>query len=193
MRLFSVLVVVAATVLLQSCEAFESSRQREAQEQLNVDPAFDQAVLVDLAVLHPAVHSPHAWLGAALRNSARRHLIDAKRYSVPTNDYVDGIVGPTHDAPSPEKLIEPLKADAVLVFFLENWETQQLLSRGRCYASGRAVVYGPTGPIWERRFVDWTMVAPSNVTASNRDTVEEDLLGQLVSEVLAPLPPKRLE
>jgi hypothetical protein len=187
------LFLVTAAVVLQSCEAFESPRQREAQDQIIVDPSFESSTIVDLAVIHPAVHSPDEWLGAALRNAARKHLIDAKRYSVPSNDYVDGIVGPRHEAPSPERLVEALKADAVLVIYLERWENEQLLSRGRCFASGRAVVYSTTGPIWERSFIDWTMLSPANVTASNRTQVEADLLAQLVNEVLAPLPPKRLQ
>lgn len=192
MRHATALFLVAAGIL-NGCEAFEPAGQRESQDVVTRSPEWDSLDIIDVAVLHPAVPSPDAFLGAALRNAARRHLIEAKRYSVPASEYVDGIVGSRYDAPSPEHLVEPLGADAALVIYLEIWDTRELLPRGRCYASGRVALYNPAGAIWERRFADWTRLAPVNVTASNRSEIEAQMLGALASELLGPLPPKRLQ
>ena len=187
------LLVLALTILsLTSCEGGFGSGIREPQDLLSVDPEFDSSHLVDIAVLEPPVPFPDQWIGTAIRTSARRHLIDGKRYSVPSIPFVDGVVGPPQEAPSPEHLLEPLKTDAALVFALEQWESTELMGRGRCYGGGRALIYTRDGVAWERQFRDWPVLAPVEVTPSNREEVEADMLMALVREVLGPLPPKPL-
>ena len=90
----------------------------------------------------------------------------------------------------PEKMVAVTKSDAVLFIAITQWETQDLLPKGRIYAGGKATLYGPEGALWERRFSDWTILSPGSLTPSNRQEMYESMVGTFTTEVLSALPPK---
>jgi len=83
-------------------------------------------------------------------------------------------------------------SDAGLMISLDEWETRDLIPKGRIYASGSVrLLQGDSGRVlWQRSFQDWTRIAPRNVTASNRSKISDDMLRAMIRDVLANFPSK---
>ncbi len=181
--------LLAAAVAIGACQA---PRQRQPQDQTRADPRLGTMEMVDIAVVKPGVTGSDARaLSSTIRSSARKILIDQKNYAVPKDVYVDEAAR-VGNATGTGSIAREAGSDAGLLIILEEWETQDLIPRGRVYASGSAklVESGGTRVLWERSFKDWTRLAPANVTASNRGEMNEGMLRAMVREILSGMPAK---
>ena len=180
--------LLIAVVALGACQV----QQRQREDQTRADPALATTELVDIAVVSPEVStSDRRVLAAAIRAAARNVLINRKHYAVPRDVFVDESAA-SSNATDAGTIARAAGSDAGLIISLQQWETGDLLPKGRIYAGGtaRLVASGGTRVLWERSFRDWTQVAARNVTATNRAEVTRDMLRQVISEVLSNLPPK---
>ncbi len=179
---------ILCVLLCVACNTTPIARER--LDETNSDPKVAAGEVIDVAVVAPEGASiAGVGLGSKIRHTARRHLLDTKNYAVPTDEYVDGLTsGDTGGDLSP--LVGPLKTDGVLRIAVTQWDTYDLLGKGRIYAGGVATIFGASGALWERQFGNWTLLAPATVTASNRDEMSELLAAQLTKELLSELPPK---
>lgn len=182
--------LLLAVVALGACQTQQRQRQRE--DQTRTDPALETMDLVDIAVIAPEVTTPDRQvLSAAIRSTARKVLINRKHYAVPKDTFVDRSAAAS-SATDAGTIASAAGSDAGLVISLDQWETGDLVPKGRIWFGGtaRLVESGSTRVLWERSFRDWDSVAPRNVTASNRLEVTGDMLREIVRQVLATLPAK---
>lgn len=178
--------LILAVIALTACE----STPRSKVDQTRVDPALEQTELIDIAIAKPMVgnSSDGEVLAASIRTATRKVLIDHKRYAVPRDAFVDAA---TSGDTRPGELARAAGSDAALVFTLDQWETDELLPKGRIYAGGNVQLVSTSGSVmWQRTFKDWARVAPRNVTASNRLEVTDEMLRDTVRELLVQLPAK---
>jgi len=183
MKQYGLLILVLISTV--ACE----STPRSKVDQTRVDPALERTELIDIAVTRPAIAtSDGAVLSASIRNSARSVLINRKHYAVPRDAFVDSA---TKANATPGDIARAAGSDAALVITLSQWETGELLPKGRIFAGGNARLVSTTGAVlWERTFKDWNRIAPRNVTASNRLEVTDEILRDTIGELLVQLPAK---
>ncbi len=180
--------LLIAVVALSACQV----KQRQREDQTRADPALATAELVDIAIVSPEVTTSNRQvLSATIRAAARKVLINRKHYAVPRDAFVDRTAAAS-DATDAGTIARAAGSDAGLVISLEQWETGDLIPKGRIYAGGtaRLVESGGTRVLWERSFKDWTRVASGDVTIINRPEVMKNMLREVVQEVLSNLPPK---
>ncbi|NRA97700.1 MAG: hypothetical protein HRU14_16005 [Planctomycetes bacterium] len=180
--------LLIAVVVLGACQV----KQRQREDQTQSDPALATTELVDIAIVSPEVTTPDGrLLSATIRAMARKILINRKHYAVPKDAFVDRAAAASN-ATDAGTIARAAGSDAGLFISLEQWETSDLLPKGRIYAGGtaRLVESGGTRVLWERSFKDWTRVASGDVTTSNRPEVMKNMLREVVQEVLSNLPPK---
>ena len=182
MKQYGLLILVAI-----ACTACVST-PRSKVDQTRVDPRFEKVELIDIAVAKPQVStSDLEVLAKSIRKAARRVLINDKRYAVPRDAYVDAATDDTGAA----VIARAAGSDAALVISLDQWETGELLPKGRIFAGGNVqLVEAGGGIVWERTFRDWPRTSPRNVTASNRMEVTDEMLRSTVRELLIQLPGK---
>jgi len=187
---FKGLLLIVVAVLLPACNTPPSTRQREDRTQ--VDPGFQETEIIDVAVLPPRIEgSDDQVLARGIRNTARRVLIDQKQYSVPGDGWIDTTINRHPAATDPGGIADAAGSDAALEIVLSQWETGELLPKGRIYAGGSVVLHRKGGGVlWERTFKDWTRLSSQNVTASNRHEAVGQILREMIREVLDKLPQK---
>lgn len=174
-------------ILGLSVSACEGPRRKAPVENTWIDPA---PVGIDIGIAKPRVASPHeALVSPAMREAARRTLLDEKGYSLLTNEVVDAAMGvagmdATGDASAASQVVD---ADCVVLINVTRWDIGELIPRGRVYASGTITAAGrPNGRrIFERTFENEVLLSPGAVTTLNRDEIERQMAADLVSTSLA--------
>jgi hypothetical protein len=170
--------------VLASCE---SPRRSPPAENTWLDPA---PVGIDVAIAKPRVVTNHEPLvSPAMREAARRTLLDDKAYSIVANDVTDAAMGragmdATSDAGAASQVVD---ADCVVLISVTRWDTSELIPRGRIYASGTIRAAGkPNGRrIFDQTFQNRVLLSPGPVTTLNRDEIEKQMASDLVTTSLA--------
>ena len=166
------------------------SKERKPLDWTIRDPLFAEIQLVDVAVLPPrGVPAEDRVLGTVIRAACREILIQEKLYAVPKDEFVDRKLAERR-VPL-EQMPGILGSDAVLVVDLKEWDTSDLISKGRIHASGEFTLHGAGRVLWQHRFKDRPLIAPGDVTPSNRAEMEKSMARTLVRQSLATLPRKR--
>lgn len=180
---------IFATALIVSCFGCESAPRDGAEDTTTLDPAFQTAEVVDIAVLPPSLESPDRDpLQGRIRSTAHEYLIAAKNYAVPDEAYVD--VALQQLGGDGTRAAGATGSDGALAIVITQWETEDLLPKGRIYVGGTATLYGNGNVLWERRFRNKLVLAPKIVTASNRAEITDGLARDLTRDLLSTLPPK---
>ncbi|MAG57099.1 MAG: hypothetical protein CMJ83_12470 [Planctomycetes bacterium] len=182
--------LASLAIFLSACQT--GSPERARVDRTEVTPGLSEIELIDIAVLAPEVATPSdVVLSTKIRATARRVLLDAKRYSVPQDAFIDTAIAEHPGATDPGRVASVTGADAALVIKLSQWDTGELIGKGRIYAGGEAVLHGKDGGVlWKRVFQDWPRIAAANVTPSNRGEVTNEMLNLTIREILDKLPAK---
>jgi hypothetical protein len=183
-RVASGVLVALLCLSLASCEG---PRRRAPVENTWLDR---EPVGIDVGIVKPRVASNHeALVSPAMREAARRTLLDEKGYSLLTNEVVDAAMAragmdAAGDASAASQVVD---ADCVVLINVTRWEVSELIPRGRIYASGTIRAAGrPNGRrIFERNFDNEVLLSPGAVTTLNRDDVERQMAADLVATSLA--------
>jgi hypothetical protein len=154
-----------------------------------VDPDASVPV-IDIAIAKPRVNARNeVLLAPAMREAARRILLDEKGYSILADQVVDGAMATagldaTADAGVASAVVD---ADCVLLIHVTSWNTDELVPRGHIFASGTIRAAGrPNGRrIYEHTFQDEKLLAPGAVTPLSRDEAERQVAADLVTRSLA--------
>lgn len=171
--------------------ACETAPRGSGDDMTVVHPDFASAEVIDIAVIPPDIHAPdRAPLEKRLRATAHEYLIATKNYAVADDAYIDRALESFPGAEDPSRLAEATGADAVLLVMISQWETEDLLPKGRIYAGGKAAIIGKGQTYWERTFSNRLLLTKAPVTASNRMEISEDLVRQLTRDILSTVPLK---
>jgi hypothetical protein len=169
----------------------ETAPREEVQDRTDVAPGFTEAQIVDVAVLPAEADAPdREILQGRIRSTAHQYLIDVKNFAVPENGYVDRAIGTLPGATEPSRAAEAAGADAALLVSINQWETEDLLPKGRIYAGGTLLLQGKGQTWWQRTFRNRTLLAPRTVTASNRAEIVDGMVRDLTRDLLSTLPAK---
>lgn len=184
-----------ALMVLLALVACEAPRDRDPRENTSVESGFPNRKVMDVAILAPKVTAPDGdLLSARFRKEARAVLIDRKLYSVPQDAYVDQALRNLPEATgSPEKLASVTGSDATLEIVVSQWETGELFPRGRIFAGGEMTLHGKDAVLWKRSFQDKMLLAPRDVTTTNRTQTIDVMIRDLTRELMTTLPSKPSE
>ena len=146
--------------------------------------------VIDVAIARPRVASDHEkLLSDAMREAARRVMLDDKGYSVMAWETTDAAMAnagmdATSDASMAANVMD---ADCVLLIHVTKWDNAYLIPNGRVYASGSVRAAGrPNGRrIYEHTFTDEILLSPGPVSPLGREDAEKLLAADLVTRALA--------
>lgn len=178
--------IALPTLLLTSC--VNDSGRHPARDTW-VDP--DASVpMIDVAIGKPMIAAKQEpMVSPAMREAARKYMIDEKGYSVLSNEVTDAALAAAGmdaaaDASTASHVVD---ADAVILIHITRWDTSELIPRGRIYATGTIRAAGkPNGRrVFEHTFQDQILLAPSQLTPLNRDEAEKQMAADLVTQALA--------
>jgi hypothetical protein len=182
----ALLLIALPCVLSLSCV---SNNQRKPVRDTWSDP--DPTIpMIDVAIVKPRVAvKQEPLVSPAMRDAARRVMIEDKGYTVLANEVVDAAlatagIDATGDASTASQVVD---ADSVILINVTRWDTSELIPRGRIYASGTIRAAGrPNGRrVFEHTFTDQILLAPSQLTPLNRDEAEKQMAADLVIQSLA--------
>jgi hypothetical protein len=182
----AVFLMLLPVFLVLSCA---TGPRREPVRDTWMDP--DASIpIIDVAIAKPRIAGNHEPLvSPAMREAARRVMLDEKAYSVVANEVVDAAMAragmdATGDASAASQVVD---ADAVILINITGWETSELIPRGRIYASGSIRAAGrPNGRrVFEHTFTNEILLAPGQLTPLNRDEAEKQMAVDLVTQTLA--------
>jgi hypothetical protein len=171
------------------CTSCVNNNGRRPARDTWVDP--DASVpMIDVAIGKPMVAAKQEPLvSPAMREAARRYMIDEKGYSVLSNEVTDAALAAAGmnaaaDASTASHVVD---ADAVILINITRWDTSELIPRGRIYATGTIRAAGkPNGRrVFEHTFQDQILLAPSQLTPLNRDEAEKQMAADMVTQALA--------
>jgi hypothetical protein len=146
--------------------------------------------IIDVAIAKPRVVGKHEPMVApAMREAARRVMLDQKAYSIVANEVVDAAMeragmDANGDASAASQVVD---ADAVILISITRWDDSELIPRGRIYASGSIKAAGrPNGRrIFEHTFQNEILLSPGELTPLNRDEAEKQMAADFVTQTLA--------
>lgn len=182
-------VALGAFLLLVACaEAPVAS----VEDRTTVSPAFAAAQVVDVAVLPPTAETPDQELiRGRIRHTAHTYMIDEKNYAVPEDRFVDQAVTTLPGGSDPGQSATAAGSDAALLVSITQWDTDDLVPKGRIHAGGTVSLYGKDRSVyWERTFRNKMVLADRNVTAANRGEVVDTMVRDLIRDLLSTMPPK---
>lgn len=180
--------LLACLALIAACE---SAPRPQGTDETTVNPGLATAEVIDVAVLPAAVESPdRANLESRIRHTAHEYLIKTKNYAVPEDGYVDRALATLPGSGDPTVAAHHAGSDAVLLISITQWETEELLPKGRIWCGGTATLQGGGQTWWTRNFSDRLLIAPGPVTASNRPEMTDAMARSLTRDILSTLPPK---
>jgi hypothetical protein len=174
------------SLLLSSCT---NGRRHEPVTNTWMDPDASVPV-IDIAIAKPRIASQReALLSPAMREAARRILLDEKGYSVVADNLVDSAMTTAGlDATGdPSTAASVVDADSVVFINITKWNTDELIPRGRIYATGSIRAAGrPNGRrVFEHTFQDEILLSPGPVTTQGHDETEKQMAADLINRSLA--------
>jgi hypothetical protein len=180
------LLIALPVLLLLGCQ---SGSRREPVRDTWVDPEASVPI-IDVAIANPRVASEReAVIAPAMREAARRIMLDEKGYSVMTYEVVDAAMAKagldaTADASMASSVVD---ADCLILVHVTKWNNDYLVPNGRVYASGTIRAAGPPNGrrIYEHTFQDEVLLSPGPVSQLGREEAEKLLAADLINRALA--------
>jgi hypothetical protein len=182
----AVFLIAFSGMLTSSCT---TGRHPEPVRDTWTDPE-STIPIIDVAIAKPRVVGKHEPMVApAMREAARRVMLDQKAYSIVANEVVDAAMeragmDANGDASAASQVVD---ADAVILISITRWDDSELIPRGRIYASGSIKAAGrPNGRrIFEHTFQNEILLSPGELTPLNRDEAEKQMAADFVTQTLA--------